>query len=72
MVTMVTMIRTLPLDINDFDSRCDDADVTETSDPLGGFKDYVTYVRHGVPPQPTTRQQAAQLDHDTTVSWSGD
>jgi len=38
MVTMVTMIRSWPLDLNDFNPRCDDADVTETSDPLGGFR----------------------------------
>ena len=35
---MVTMINYVPLDLNDFDPRRDDAEVTVTVGSLGGFE----------------------------------
>ena len=67
----------MPLDLNSFDSRRDDAEVTVTTVSLGGFTilgaDYGERYPSGrgcVMTELATRQSNAQLDHETVVSWS--
>jgi hypothetical protein len=73
-MVMVVMVPSLPLDLNTFDPRRDDVDVTVTVGSPGGFAISPSRLDRSAWRQAgrelATRQQADQLDHETVVSWS--
>jgi hypothetical protein len=65
------------MELNKFNRRCDDAEVTVTWGPLGGFRKYYVIwmvrtrtTRHYDRAAATSVQPRARSDHDTSVSSS--